>query len=111
MTDFWDDLTIGHRIEILLFRREIEKQSFAKQIGVSPESFSRILLALKREKNGTRLWMLKRIAKGLNVRMGWLIEGEEPMERQKTGPAEASPAVPRLPLIPAKPKLQRKPKL
>lgn len=57
---------------------------FANSIGIAPPQFSRIL----KNEFGLTVEQVLRISEKYNVRAGWILEGEEPMKKQKSGPSQ-----------------------
>ena len=105
----WAEMTIANRIRVAAQMRRMTIQDVAKKAKVPRSTLYHII----GEASVPHLDNLVSIAHALNVRIGWLVEGEEPISRvpetTKTAPA-SSPVprrqyplfeVPSVPIVPA----------
>lgn len=99
----WSDLTAGHRIKVVCELKGWTLEELARRAGES--KFTVMHVAAGRQPGHVELW--RTLAKTLGVRLGWLLEGEGEVWREKTptktekaAEAEAPAAVPELALRP-----------
>lgn len=76
--------TIGQRLAWLLSDQKIGITDFAGTIGVDGSQFGKIV----NDKMGITLKQVLEISSKYSVRAGWIIEGELPVYKQKSGPVE-----------------------